>query len=70
MDDKKANNLIRLRNELCNTSLGTVLLEYLQDIITDEACKVNKNAENIKGMCEIVQRIKDIPQRVENIRSN
>lgn len=70
MNDKKANNLIKLRNELLNTPLGDALLEYLQDIITDEACKVNKNAENIKGMCEIVQRIKDIPQRVEKIRSN
>lgn len=58
-------DLLRLRNEIIQQPIGGVLLEYLSDYITAEACK-NRNAEQIKGMCELVQRIKDIPQRIEN----
>lgn len=58
-------DLLRLRNEIIQQPIGGVLLEYLSDYITAEACK-NRDAEQIKGMCELVQRIKDIPQRIEN----
>jgi hypothetical protein len=60
-------DLLRLRNEIIQQPIGGVLLEYLSDYITAEACK-NRNAEQIKGMCELVQRIKDIPSKVENIK--
>jgi hypothetical protein len=58
-------DLLRLRNEIIQQPIGGVLLEYLSDYITAEACK-NRNAEQIKGMCELVQQIKLIPQKVEN----
>ena len=70
MNDKKVENLVLLRNDLFNSKTGERLLAYLQDYITKEACMTNRNPETIKGMCEIVQRIKEIPQKVENIRSN
>ena len=60
-------DLLRLRNDLIQQPLGGVLLEYLSDYITAEACK-NINAEQIKGMCVLLQRIKDIPQKVENMK--
>ena len=46
-------DLLRLRNEIIQQPIGGVLLEYLSDYITAEACK-NRNAEQIKGMCELV----------------
>ena len=60
--------LLRLRNDLLQQPIGSMLLDYLSDYITAEACGVNRNAEQIKGMCELLQRIKDIPQKVENIK--
>ena len=66
MNDLKLENLVNLRNDLFNTSTGERLLEYLQDYITKEACSINRNPDTIKGMCEIVQKIKEIPQKIEN----
>ena len=57
-------DLLRLRNEILQQPIGGVLLAYLQDYITAESCN-NRNAEQIKGMCELVQQIKLIPQKVE-----
>lgn len=60
-------NVLKLRNDLVNTPLGPLLLEYLQDILTENACTV-KDGENIKGFAECIQAIKDIPKVVESKR--
>ena len=65
MNDRE--DLLTLRNDLILQPTGGLLLEYLTDYITAEACK-NRNAEQIKGMCELVQQIKDIPKKVEKMR--
>jgi hypothetical protein len=65
MNDRE--DLLTLRNDLILQPTGGLLLEYLTDYITAEACK-NRNAEQIKGMCELVQQIKDIPKKVEKTR--
>jgi len=53
--------LLRLRNELCNRELGEVLLRFLQDAVTSYAVK-NPDAKEIKGMCRLIQDLKDIPK--------
>jgi hypothetical protein len=58
-------DLLRLRNEVIQQPIGGMLLAYLQDYITAESCN-NRNAEQIKGMCELVQQIKNIPKKLEN----
>lgn len=68
MKENKLENIVALRNDLFNTRTGERLLEFLQDYITKEACITGKNPEAIKGMCEIVQRIKEIPIKVESIK--
>ena len=55
--------LLKLRNELSQTQLGDILLDYLQDFITSEGCKATVSGDAIKGMCQIVQQIKDIPTK-------
>ena len=55
--------LLKLRNELSQTQLGEILLTYLQDFITSEGCKGTVSGEAVKGMCQIVQQIKDIPSK-------
>lgn len=57
--------LLQLKNELISQPIGGVLLAYLQDYITAESCN-NRNAEQIKGMCELVQQIKNIPLKIKN----
>jgi hypothetical protein len=59
-------DLLKLR-DLIHQPLGNVLIAYLQDYVTSEACN-NRNAEQIKGMCELVQQLKNIPNKVENIK--
>lgn len=54
-------NLLKLRNELINVPLGTILINYIQDYITQEGCKSAVSGECIKGMCQVAQLIKDIP---------
>lgn len=56
-------NLVKIRNML-NTLEGKLLVNYLQDYITDNACK-SREASEIKGMCELVQVIKNVPSLVE-----
>jgi hypothetical protein len=56
--------LLKLRNELVNAPLGELLLKYLQDYITSEGCKSVVSGDTIKGMCQLVQQIKDIPSKV------
>lgn len=55
--------LLKLRNELVNAQIGELLLKYLQDYITSEGCKATVNGDTIKGMCQLVQQIKDIPNQ-------
>lgn len=56
-------DLLTLRNDLLQQPIGGVLLNFLHDYITAEACK-NRDAQQIKGMCELIQQIKDIPQQI------
>lgn len=56
--------LIRLRNEIINTPIGDILFSFLHDYITEEACK-NIEPTEIKGMCRLVQELKNIPNKLE-----
>ena len=56
-------HLVLLRN-LLNEPSGKLLLTFLQDYVTNQACK-QREASEIKGMCELIQQLKDIPKRVE-----
>ena len=62
-------DLLRLRNELSDKQLGNILLNYLQDLVTSYAVS-NLDAIEIKGMCRLLQDIKDIPKVVENERKH
>lgn len=59
-------NLVKVRNLLA-TAEGNALVTYLSDYITSNACK-NREASEIKGMCELLQQIKLIPDKVEQLR--
>ena len=56
--------LLRLRNELVNTSLGDLLLKYLHDKATADVGKRISSAD-ISGFLLCIQAIKDIPSLVE-----
>ena len=58
--------LVILRN-LLETDAGEVLLEFFHNHITEEACKL-RDALEIKGMCSIVQQLKDVPKKVEKFK--
>ena len=55
-----------MRNELFNTALGSVLFDYLHDKVTDYAAG-NLDAVEIKGMCRLIQDLKNIPEIVERM---
>lgn len=55
-------NLVKLRNYL-ECKEGCLLITYMSDYITENACK-NREASEIKGMCELLHRIKSIPNEV------
>lgn len=57
-------DLVKIRN-LLTTSDGRLLVAYLSDYVTKQACS-NREASEIKGMCELIQQIKDIPKKVES----
>lgn len=59
-------NLVKIRNYL-RTFEGQSLINYLSDYITENACK-QREASEIKGMCELLQQIKLIPNKVEQLR--
>lgn len=61
-------SLVEIRNYL-RTAGGQYLINYLSDYITDNACK-QREASEIKGMCELLQQIKLIPNKVEQLRRN
>ena len=60
--------LLTLRNELVETHLGELLFKYLHDIATDGACKPATNSDELKGFLRAIQKIKDIPSKVEKMR--
>lgn len=59
-------NLVLIRNML-NSEVGKNLIGYLSDYITSNACKA-REASEIKGMCELLEQIKRIPNEVEKLR--
>lgn len=67
MADKREELLI-IRNEIINAKCGDILLRFLHDYITECATK-NCDSAEIKGMCRLVQKFKDIPKDIDNIRS-
>ena len=60
-------DLLTLRNELIQRDLGSILLAYMQDYVTEQAVK-NLDAIEIKGMCRLIQQLKDIPKTVEQMK--
>ena len=56
--------LLKLRNELVNTQLGELLLQYLHDKATSEVGKKISGAD-ISGFLLCIQAIKDIPSLVD-----
>ena len=60
-------DLLRLRNDLIQKDLGNILLAFMQDYVTEQSVK-NLDATEIKGMCRLIQQLKDIPEKVEQIK--
>ena len=56
--------LLRLRNELVNTKLGDLLLQYLHDMATGDVHK-RISKDDIAGFLLCIQAIKDIPDKVD-----
>ena len=54
--------LLKLRNELVNTKLGDLLLQYLHDIATGDVHK-RISKDDIAGFLLCIQAIKDIPDK-------
>ncbi len=55
--------LLALRNEIINQQIGKDLFSFLHDKVTQYAVK-NLDAVEIRGMCRIIQDLKDIPEKV------
>lgn len=62
MADKEC--LLAIRNEILNKQAGACLLSFMHDFVTDNATR-NLDATEIKGMCRLIQAIKDIPHKLE-----
>lgn len=56
--------LLKLRNELVNTKLGDLLLQYLHDMATGDVHK-RISKDDITGFLLCIQAIKDIPSKVD-----
>ena len=54
--------LLKLRNELVNTKLGDLLLQYLHDMATGDVHK-RISKDDIAGFLLCIQAIKDIPDK-------
>ena len=65
--DMEIESLLKLRNTISNTDIGGILDRYISDYITSNACK-QREASEIKGMCELWEQIKRIPDVVEGMR--
>ena len=59
--------LVIIRN-LLESESGKVLMAFLQDYVTQTACSLQREASEVKGMCELIQQLKDVPKKVENKR--
>ena len=60
-------DLLALRNDIIQAPVGEILFKFLHDKITDYAVK-NLDAVEIKGMCRIIQDLKNIPKMVDQIK--
>ena len=60
-------DLLAIRNDILQQNVGKSLLAFLQDKVTDYATK-NLDAIEIKGMCRLIQQVKNIPDIVEQQR--
>lgn len=58
--------LVLIRNMLV-TKEGKLLISFLSDYVTSNACK-QREASEIKGMAELLHQIKQVPQMVEDKR--
>ena len=66
LQNMELENLARVRNML-RTEDGRQLIVYLSDYITANACKQSDACE-IKGMCELLEQIKKVPDVLEKAR--
>ena len=66
LQNMELENLARVRNML-RTEDGRQLIVYLSDYITANACKQSDACE-IKGMCELLEHIKKVPDVLEKAR--
>ncbi|MCM1003567.1 MAG: hypothetical protein NC408_04425 [Candidatus Gastranaerophilales bacterium] len=57
-------DLVLLRNYL-QQSEGKLLVNFLSNYITENACR-QREASEIKGMCELLHQIKTMPNKVAN----
>jgi len=60
--------LYKLRS-LINSDTGRLLINFCTDYLTEMASKSGKNAEEIKGMGELIFKIRTIPDYVENLKN-
>lgn len=60
-------HLLRIRNEIINAPIGALLFSFMYDFTTQEACK-NINADELKGMCRLIQELKDVPKKLTNMK--
>ena len=56
-------DLLTIRNEILQKDTGKCLFAFMHDYVTDFACN-NLDAMEIKGMCRLIQAIKDIPTKL------
>lgn len=59
--------LYKIRNMLLKDE-GCLLITFLSDYITENACK-QRNSDEIKGMCELLHKIKTFPDFVDARKS-
>lgn len=58
--------LIELR-EFLSSDKGQVLLSYLTDFMVETSSKCNMNAEWIKGMGMLINHLKEIDKKCQNL---
>lgn len=60
-------NLLAIRNEILQQNVGKSLFAFLHDKVTEYATK-NFDAIEIKGMCRLIQDLKDLPEVVQKMK--
>lgn len=63
------NELLTLRNTL-RTGEYALLIRFLGDYITDFSAKTPENEKEIKGMAQLLHKMKTLPYETENILIN